>query len=143
MNRHPVRQPGSRSQAADCVALFLALLCGTVSIKAAEPQPSTDQFYDPDVVQAIHLEIKTDDLDRLRRALPKRIYVPATFRWNETTLSPVGVRYKGNSSSAPESPHKRSFLIAFSEFKPGQQFLGCGTWRWTMASSSAGCSAND
>ena len=124
MNRDSIREPGSRSQAPDCVALFLALLGGTISIKAAEPRPSADQFYDPDVVQAIHLEIKSDDLDRLHRALPKRILVPATFRWNETTLSPVGVRYKGNSSSAPDSPYKRSFLIAFSEFEPGQQFLG-------------------
>ena len=102
MNRDSIREPGSRSQAPDCVALFLALLGGTISIKAAEPRPSADQFYDPDVVQAIHLEIKSDDLDRLHRALPKRILVPATFRWNETTLSPVGVRYKGNSSSAPD-----------------------------------------
>jgi len=60
----------------------------------------------------------------MRRALPRRIYVPGTFRWNDWALHQVGVRYKGNSSSAPNSPHKRSFLIAFSEFKQGQRFLG-------------------
>lgn len=124
MNLPPVRPPGNRSPVAAGAAWFLALLCGAVSVKAAESQPSADQFYDPEVVQAIHLEIAPEALDRLHRALPRRIVVPGTFRWNDTTFSPVGVRYKGNSSSAPESPHKRSFLIAFSEFNPGQRFLG-------------------
>jgi hypothetical protein len=36
----------------------------------------------------------------------------------------VGIRYKGNSSSPPEWPFKRSFLISFGEFNPGQRFLG-------------------
>lgn len=87
-------------------------------------QDTADRFYAPESVQTIHLEILPDDLARLHRALPERIYVPGTFRWNDHALDPVGIRYKGNSSSAPDSPHKRSFLIAFSEFKKGQRFLG-------------------
>ena len=75
-------------------------------------------------MQTIRLEIKPDDLNRLHRALPRRIHVPATFRWNEQVFDGVGVRYKGNSSSGPSSPHKRSFLVSFSEFRKGQRFLG-------------------
>ncbi len=75
-------------------------------------------------MQKVYLEIKPEDLDGLHRALPRRICVPGTFRWNDQTLQHVGIRYKGNSSSSPDSPHKRAFLIAFSEYKQGQRFLG-------------------
>ena len=102
--------------------LVLRLLPGSV---AAAPVPDpTDPFYDPESVQTIHLEIKSEDLDRLQRALPKRSSVPGTFRWNDQTRQNVGVRYKGNSSSNLDWPHKRGFLIAFSEFEKGQRFLG-------------------
>jgi len=84
----------------------------------------SDRFYNPEVVQTIHLEIKPEDLDRLHRALPQRICVPGVFRWNDRTFSNVGIRYKGNSSSMPDASHKRSFLIAFSEYEQGQRFLG-------------------
>ena len=85
---------------------------------------AADQFYNSSVVQSVHLEIKTADLEQLQRALPKRITVPGTFRWNDKTIEKVGIRYKGNSSSIPNGHHKRSFLISFSEFVKGQRFLG-------------------
>ncbi len=85
---------------------------------------NSDRFYNPEMVQAIHLEVRPEDLERLNRALPQRIFVPGIFRWNDRTVENVGVRYKGNSSSNPDPLHKRGFLIAFSEFKKGQRFLG-------------------
>ncbi|MDB6175146.1 MAG: hypothetical protein JWL59_4457 [Chthoniobacteraceae bacterium] len=85
---------------------------------------AADYFYEPKSVQTIHLEVKPDDLDRLRRALPRRIHVPCTFRWNNQTIEHVSLRYKGNSSSSPDSPYKRGLLIDFSEFQEGQRFLG-------------------
>ena len=81
-------------------------------------------FYDPGVVQTIKLEVAARDLARMHAALPERIYVPGTFRWNDIELERVGVRYKGDSSSSPEQRHKRSFLIKFSEFVAGGRFLG-------------------
>ena len=103
--------------------LAVLLWWGSPGVMAAS-QEATSLFYDPEVVQTIRLEIQPEDLDRLQRALPERIYVPGTFRWNDVALYPVGVRYKGNSSSHPDSPHKRSFLIDFAEYKKGQRFLG-------------------
>lgn len=116
--------PTSGQRVMNSEVIFLALLCWAATVVVAAPQEVTSLFYDPEVVQTIHLEIKPEDLDRLHRALPQRIHVPATFRWDDVALYPVGVRYKGNSSSSPDSPHKRSFLIAFSEYKRGQRFLG-------------------
>src|SRR5687767_11290738 len=54
-------------------------------------------FYDPRTVQTVHLEINAADLEQMHRALPKRISVPGTFRWNADKLEKVGIRYKGNS----------------------------------------------
>ncbi len=85
---------------------------------------ASDPFYDPAVVQTIRLEVKSDDVERMHRALPQRICVPGIFRWNDQVVQQVGVRYKGNSSSSPDASHKRAFLIAFSEFTKSQRFLG-------------------
>jgi spore coat protein H len=89
----------------------------------AEEDPS-DRFYDPASVPIIRLEIAAEDLDRLHRALPQRVNVPGTFRWGDHTLAPVGIRFRGNSSSAPQAAHKRSFLVSFAEYRPGLRFLG-------------------
>ncbi len=85
------------------------------------------EFYDPAEVQAIALEVAQADQDRMNAALPERILVPGTFRWKDVSLSRVGVRYKGNSSSAPGARHKRSFLVDFDGFVAGQKFLGMGS----------------
>ena len=104
--------------------LLLAVLVGAVNVTLYADQQDSAAFYHPDQVQEIHLQIQPADLEKMKAALPKRIYVPATFRWGKQTIENVGVRYKGNSSSNPNQQHKRSFLIKFSEFEKGQTFLG-------------------
>src|SRR6266487_2291152 len=117
------------------VPLLFALRLAWTSAAAATAADVTQRFYDPEVVQKVHLEINLDDLDRLHRALPRRIYVPGSFRWNDQVFTNVGVRFKGDSSSMPDSPFKRGFLIDFSEFQKGQRLLGLSPW--TTVSSSA------
>ena len=106
------------------VPLLLALRLAGVSAVPATAADAQELFYDPGVVQQVHLEIKPDDLDRLHRALPRRIYVPGTFRWNDQVLTNVGIRFKGGSSAMPDSPFKRGYLIDFAEFQKGQRLLG-------------------
>ena len=106
------------------VALLIALRLVGASAAAATAADATERFYDPEVVQKIHLEINPEELDRMHRALPERIYVPGSFRWNDETISHVGIRFKGDSSSMPDSPFKRGFLIDFPEFQKQQRFLG-------------------
>ena len=93
------------------------------NLKTATSQDSIS-FYLSSQVQVIHLQIHDSDLEKMKSALPKRIYVPATFRWGNQTIENVGVRYKGNSSSRPNQRHKRSFLIKFNEFDKESTFLG-------------------
>ena len=105
--------------------LFLAAwLLGAVNLAAFADQQDSAAFYRSDQVQEIQLEIQQSNLDKMKSALPKRIYISATFRWGNQVIENVGVRYKGNSSSNPNQRHKRSFLIKFSEFEKGQTFLG-------------------
>src|SRR6266550_151575 len=94
------------------VPLLFALRLAGASTAAATAADVTERFYDAEVVQNVHLEINREDLDRLHRALPRRIYVPGSFRWNDQVLTNVGVRFKGG------------FLIDFSEFQKGQRLLG-------------------
>lgn len=101
--------------------------------KAREDEPrspttkrttTADTFYKPGTVQVIHLQVLEADLAKMQSALPERIYVPATFRWDKQTIENVGLRFKGNSSSRPNQRHKRSFLIKFSKFERERTFLG-------------------
>ena len=115
------------------MALFLSvvLLGGCQSDRVEQVTEQVDQqpsdlesFFDPEVVQSIELDIAPADRQAMFDALPERIYVPATFIWRDIRLENVGVRFKGNSSSQPESWWKRGMLIKFGEFVDDQRFLG-------------------
>lgn len=82
------------------------------------------EFYAPPEVQTIHLTISESHRNLMAQSLPKRVYVPATFKWRDIKVDNVAVRFKGNSSSNPRQRHKRSFLIKFSEYDKSQRFLG-------------------
>lgn len=114
-----------------CEQLFLFtvatfILSGVNVCYAQSPDDAAAQasFYNSNEVQTIHLHVVEEELQRMLAALPKRVYVPATFRCNDITIKNVGVRYKGNSSAAPKQKHKRSFLIKFDEFEKEHRFVG-------------------
>jgi hypothetical protein len=81
-------------------------------------------FYRPDEVQSVYLRVAEEDLQRMLAALPERIYVPASFRWRDISVENVAIRFKGNSSSHPNQPHKRSYLIKFNKYDDDVRFFG-------------------
>jgi spore coat protein CotH len=81
-------------------------------------------FYRPDEVQSVYLSVAEKDLKRMVDSLPELIDVPASFRWRDVTVENVSVRFKGNSSSNPKQPHKRSFLIKFDKSDKESRFFG-------------------
>ena len=83
-----------------------------------------DDFYRIDQVQSIYLQVDEENMRLMMAALPKRIFVRASFRWRNISLKNVAIRFKGNSSSSPSQQHKRSFLIKFDEYENEQKFLG-------------------
>jgi hypothetical protein len=64
------------------------------SATAPAAADGADRFFAPDAIQTVHLEIAPVDLERMQRALPSRIHVPGTFRWNDPTVREVGIRYQ-------------------------------------------------
>ena len=113
------------------LAITLAIAAGQVASAQnsnAAPAKSAEagaaDFYRPDEVQSVYLQVADEDMQRMLAALPERIYVRASFRWRDISLENVAVRFKGNSSSAPSQQHKRSFLIKFDEYTADQRFLG-------------------
>jgi spore coat protein CotH len=113
------------------LAVTLAMAAGQVvsaqNTTAAPAKPAegaSGDFYRLDEVQSIYLRVAEKDLQRMVAALPERIYVRASFRWRDISVQNVAIRFKGNSSSAPDQQHKRSFLIKFDEYEKDQEFLG-------------------
>lgn len=118
-----------------CAALMTASdpVAGAASPPAAKPEPSGSAlaadkavaaFYQPDEVQSVHLSIAEKDLKQMLAALPELIEVPATFRWRDVRVENVWVRFKGNSSSHPKQPHKRSYLVKFDKHDKDRRFFG-------------------
>ncbi len=114
-------------------ALFVCAVLMTVygPLVGAEPSArglandkAVAAFYQPDEVQPVHLQIADKDLKRMLEALPQLIEVPATFRWRDVTVENVSVRFKGNSSSHPKQPHKRSYLVKFDGSDKDRRFFG-------------------
>ena len=67
-----------------CVAAIpFSMTCGQdFPDKQHDVSPSAS-FYDPQVVQEIRLEIAPQHRKKMLDALPKTVYVPATFRWGK------------------------------------------------------------
>lgn len=120
------------------VLTLLMTVCGPVT-STEQPPPATKPeptgrgladdkamaaFYQPNEVQSVHLSIADKDLERMMAALPELIDVPASFRWRDVTVKNVSVRFKGNSSSHPKQPHKRSFLVKFDKHDKDRRFFG-------------------
>ncbi|MBC7817046.1 MAG: hypothetical protein IAG10_09190, partial [Planctomycetaceae bacterium] len=69
----------------------------TAPAKSAEA--GLGDFYRGDEVQSVYLRVADEDMQRMRAALPERIYVRASFRWRDISVDNVAIRFKGNSSS--------------------------------------------
>ena len=103
---------------------FASLLCTNLQAQEDIATQKQREFYQAKNVQSVHLKIAPADRRRMIEALPECVYVPASFRWQDTTLKNVAVRFKGNSSSNPRQTHKRSYLVRFDKYEDNQRFIG-------------------
>lgn len=106
-----------------CLAFSAQQTCRAQDSASQKANPA-EVFYRSDKVQTVHLTIDPQELKRMQAALPERISVRGSFRWNDISLENVAIRYKGNSSSGPKQQHKRSYLVKFNEYEGEQRFLG-------------------
>ncbi len=120
MQRHSLKQPFTK-WISQVLGIGFSLFAQATH---AGVEFAFDDFYSPQTLQKIHLSIESADLQKMKEALPERIYVPAVMKWRSLEFQNVGIRYKGDSSSQPHQTHKRGYLIKVSHYEKDQRFLG-------------------
>jgi hypothetical protein len=102
-------------------AHFIMLMLVGGCVGEARQDDSSDEIYAPDRVPRFELQISAEGLYMLED--DPRAYVPATFRYGDEVIGPVGVRLKGSFTFRPLH-EKPSFKIKFNEYVKGQTFRG-------------------
>ncbi len=91
-----------------------------VRAPAARAQTS-DDFFNPAVLQRIELWLNDADWAKLKAAFQENTYYPADVVWNGQTVRNVGIRSRGLGSRSATKPGLR---VDFDRYSTGQQFLG-------------------
>jgi spore coat protein CotH len=82
---------------------------------------SSDELFNPDVLQRIDLWLNSSDWAKLKAAFQENTYYPADVTWNGQTVRNVGIRSRGLGSRSSSKPGLR---VDFDRYSSGQQFLG-------------------
>ena len=82
---------------------------------------TSDDFFDPNVLQRIELWLNDADWAKLKSAFQENTYYPADVVWNGQTVRNVGIRSRGLGSRSATKPGLR---VDFDRYSSGQQFLG-------------------
>jgi spore coat protein H len=99
------------------LALVFVML-GSATGAAAQ---TTDEFFNPDVLQRVDLWLNSSDWSKLRQSFQENTYYPADLTWNGQTVRNVGIRSRGLGSRSSTKPGLR---VDFDRYNTGQQFLG-------------------
>jgi spore coat protein H len=100
--------------------LFLALVV-VLGLGAPAVAQTSDDLFNPDVLQRLELWLNSSDWSKLRAAFQENTYYPADMTWNGQTVHNVGIRSRGLGSRSSTKPGLR---VDFDRYSSGQQFLG-------------------
>ena len=96
-------------------------LLGVVSAPAQTPS----DFFDPNVLHEIRIDIYPDDWETLRARWYENTYYTCDFVWRfrgqTVTRGNIGIRSRGRDSRTPLKP---SLRVDFNRYEPQQEFLG-------------------
>jgi spore coat protein CotH len=98
--------------------LVAVLVVATATPAAAQ---TTDDFFNPEVLQRIELWLNEADWNKLKANFQENTYYPADMTWNGITVRSVGIRSRGLGSRRSQKPGLR---VDFDRYADGQQFLG-------------------
>jgi len=82
---------------------------------------TSDDFFNPEVLQRIELWMHGQDWEKLKAAFQENTYYPADMTWNGVTVYNIGIRSRGLGSRSSTKPGLR---VDFDRYNNGQQFLG-------------------
>lgn len=94
-----------------------------LALVAAAPAraQTSDDFFNPEVLQRLELWLNSSDWSKLRQNFQENTYYPADVTWNGQTVRNVGIRSRGLGSRSSSKPGLR---VDFDRYSSGQQFLG-------------------
>ncbi len=98
------------------LALAVLLSCGAPAFAQ-----TSDDLFNPEVLQRIDLWLNSSDWAKLKAAFQENTYYPADVAWNGQTVRNVGIRSRGLGSRSSTKPGLR---VDFDRYSSGQQFLG-------------------
>jgi len=98
------------------VALTVALGFG-----AEASAQTSDDLFNPEVLQRIDLWLNSADWAKLKAAFQENTYYPADMTWNGQTIRNIGIRSRGLGSRSSTKPGLR---VDFDRYSSGQHFLG-------------------
>ncbi len=102
--------------------IFALVLCGVLQARPASAQmPGADDLLDGNVLQEIWIHINAKDLEELRSTFQENTYYTCDVEWRGQIVHDVGIRSRGGGSRASIKP---GFLLDFSKYVAGQEFLG-------------------
>ncbi len=96
----------------------LALVLATPAAALAQ---TSDDLFNPEVLQRVELWMNSSDWSKLKAAFQENTYYPADVTWNGQTVRNVGIRSRGLGSRSAPKPGLR---VDFDRYSSGQQFLG-------------------
>ncbi len=82
---------------------------------------TSDDFFNPDVLQRVELWMNSTDWAKLKAAFRENTYYPADVTWNGQTVRNVGIRSRGLGSRSATKPGLR---VDFDRYSTNQTFLG-------------------
>jgi uncharacterized protein (TIGR03437 family) len=80
-----------------------------------------DDFFDPNVLHDLRIEINPSDWARLRALFTTNDYYNCNLRWRNLTAENIGIRSRGLGSRSGDKPGLR---VDFDRFENTQEFLG-------------------
>ncbi len=93
----------------------------TLGLAASAAAQTTDDLFNPEVLQRLDLWLNSSDWSKLRQNFQENTYYPADLTWNGQTVRNVGIRSRGLGSRSSTKPGLR---VDFDRYSSGQQFLG-------------------
>ena len=103
------------------IGRFISIAALIVIAPASGAAQTTDDLFNPDVVNRLDLLVNTRDWEKLKANFQLNDYYPADLQWNGLIVRNVGIRSRGRASRNENKPALR---IDINRYTTGQQFLG-------------------
>src|SRR6478609_1574425 len=98
-----------------------AALIVVIGLAAPAWSQTSDDLFNPEVIQRLDLWLNSSDWAKLKAAFQENTYYPADMTWNGQTVYNVGIRSRGLGSRSSTKPGLR---VDFDRYADGQHFLG-------------------